>query len=107
MIDLVTTQDYSRPMTISAQYAETTVADLLYAADKGEEVVIARPGKPALRLVQDEAFEPSKPRVVGRKHLFGAWEGLVTLPTDEEWKAMDKEIEDDMLNGPIFPPGHA
>ena len=94
-------------MTISAQYAETTVADLLSAADNGEEVIIARPGKPTLRLIADETLVQPKSRVIGRKHLMGALEGLVTLPTDEEWKAMDKEIEDDMLNGPIFPPEHA
>ena len=93
-------------MTISAQYAETTVADLLSAADNGEEVIISRPGKPALRLVVDEISAPAKPRSVSRKDLFGAWEGLVKLPTAEEWKAMDEEIADEMLNGPIFPPEH-
>lgn len=63
-------------MTVSAEYAETTVADLLSAADNGEEVVIARPGKPALRFVADtistpatsstpEAPKERKPRILG------------------------------------------
>ena len=41
-------------------------------------------------------------RRVRRKDLFGAWEGKMILPTDEEWRAMDKEIEDEIVNGPIF-----
>ena len=40
-----------------------------------------------------------------RKDPVGAWAGRgLTAPTDEEWRAMDKEIEDDFLNGPLFPP---
>lgn len=36
----------------------------------------------------------------------GAWDGLVPVMSDEERKALDKEIEDEMVNGPIFPPKH-
>ena len=38
-----------------------------------------------------------------RKHLLAPGEGLITLPTDEEWVAMDKEIEDLMIHSPVFP----
>jgi antitoxin (DNA-binding transcriptional repressor) of toxin-antitoxin stability system len=97
-------------MKVSAQYAQEHFADLLNAASSGEEVEIALAGKPALLLAPRLA-----PRLAGRKgtpsgrpraELLGAGEGLVTLPTDEEWRAMDKEIENEMLNGPIFPPEH-
>jgi antitoxin (DNA-binding transcriptional repressor) of toxin-antitoxin stability system len=93
-------------MKVSAQYAQEHFPDLVDAAYSGEPVEIAVPDKPALFLA---------PRVVGRKgtpsgrpraELLGAGEGLVRVPTDEEWRAMDKELEDEMLNGPIFPPEH-
>ena len=89
-------------MKVNVQYAETHLADLISAADNGEVVEIARPDKPALRLVVDNAFQGNIPGRQPRGFL-GAWEGLITLPTDEEWHAMDKEIEDEMLNGAIFP----
>ena len=48
-------------MSISAQYAETSAADLLSAFDNGEDVIIARPGGPALRLVIDAGFVEPPP----------------------------------------------
>ena len=94
-------------MTISAQYAETTVADLLSAADNGEEVIIARPGKPALRLVADTVSEPAtvptteapserKPRILG------ALRGQMRVPSEEEWAEMDRQIAAEMNDRPLF-----
>ena len=40
-------------MKVNVQHAETYLADLIFAADNGELVEIARLGKPALRLVVD------------------------------------------------------
>jgi antitoxin (DNA-binding transcriptional repressor) of toxin-antitoxin stability system len=45
-------------MKVSAQYAEEHFADLVSAFDSGEEVRIARPDKPGIRLVADEAIAP-------------------------------------------------
>ena len=93
-------------MKVSAEYAETHFSQLLSAVYEGEEVRIASPDKPGVRLVVDEP--PREPGTrVRRKDLFGAGEGLITLPTDEEWRAVDAEIEDEMVNGPVFPPEHA
>lgn len=89
-------------MKVSAQYAETHFSQLISAAYSGEEVRIASPDKPGLRLVVEERVEEVA-RPVRRRDLFGAWEGKIVLPTDEEWQAMDKEIEDEMVNGLIFP----
>ena len=94
-------------MTISAQYAETTVADLLSAADNGEEVIIARPGKPALRLVADTASSPAssstpeapkerKPRILG------AGRGEMRVPSEDEWAEMDRQIAAEMNDRPLF-----
>ena len=93
-------------MKVSAQYAQEHFPDLLAAADSGEPVEIARPDKPTLLLVPQPTPRASTPSGRPRRELFGAGEGLVRVPTDEEWRAMDKELEDEMLNGPIFPPEH-
>ena len=91
-------------VNVSLQYAQEHFADLISAADRGEEVEITRPDKPALRLVTSP--ETAIRRTGSRCDLLGRGEGLITIPTDEEWAAMDKEIEDEMVNGPIFPDEH-
>ncbi len=91
-------------MKVSAQYAATHFDDILSAASNGEEVEIAIPDKPTLKLIV--ANPPAPVQSTGRRHLFGAGKGLVTVPTDEEWDAMKKELEHDMLDGPFFPPEH-
>jgi len=110
-IDPITPLDYPQTMKVSAQYAAAHIADLFLVASNGEEVEIALPDKPALKLVvanPAETLTPSGPRVLGagRRHLFGAGKGLVTVPTDEQWDAMKKDLAADMLDGPFFPPEH-
>ena len=87
-------------MEVNVHHAKTHLSKLIAAAESGEEVIIARNGKPAVKLVLVDT-----PRRRPRRELWGAWEGKITLPTDAAWKAMDKEIEDEMVNGPIFPDG--
>ena len=62
--------------------------------NQGEEVVIARAGKPAARLVP---VDPLKPR---RKA--GRWKGRVWIAPDFDDPL--PEFEDLFDNGPIFPP---
>jgi antitoxin (DNA-binding transcriptional repressor) of toxin-antitoxin stability system len=85
-------------MKVSAQYAEEHFADILNAASNGEEVEIALPGKPALVLAPRSTAGKGTPSGRPRRELWGAWEGRITLPTDAEWKAMKKELEDQMLD---------
>jgi prevent-host-death family protein len=85
-------------MEVNVHHAKTHLSKLISAVESGEEVIIARNGKPAVKLVP-VAGAAAKPR----REMWGAWEGRVLLPADAEWKAMDKEIEDEMVNGPIFP----
>jgi prevent-host-death family protein len=85
-------------MEVNVHQAKTQLSKLISAAESGEEVIIARNGKPAVRMVPVRAVAAKS-----RREMWGAWEGRITLPTDAEWKAMDKEIEDEMVNGPIFP----
>jgi antitoxin (DNA-binding transcriptional repressor) of toxin-antitoxin stability system len=89
-------------MKVSAQCAEEHFADLLTAADGGEEVEIARPDKPALFLApRPEAvtFKRTTPRVLGE----GVGEMIV--PSWEEWKAIDKELEREVNDHPLISGG--
>ena len=118
-------------MTVNAQYAREHFDELLLATDNGEEVEVSRDGKPSIRLFVMPAphlasVDPiilgtgqgDSPSGVGdewqqrmkkdaepmpRRPIFGAGRGEIVLPTDEEWKAMDKELEDLLLNGALFP----
>jgi antitoxin (DNA-binding transcriptional repressor) of toxin-antitoxin stability system len=90
-------------MKVSAQYAEEHFADIVHTAMRGEDVEIDTPEQPSLRLtlVQSSTTVPAglKVRPLGRL------KGLVELPTDEEWAAMDREIEDLMVDGPLISSG--
>ncbi len=83
-------------MKVSAQYAQEHFDELLATAQRGEEVEIASEGKQTFKLL----VMPSSP---SRTPVFGAGRGEIVLPTTEELKAMDQELEDLMLNGALFP----
>ena len=90
--------------------AKTNLSQLVEDAAKGEEIVIAKNGKPMARLVVAEPAAEERPK----KRVGGQWAHLVDpndKRTDEEWwrdwKAMDAEIErdfEDSLNRD-FPKG--
>ena len=84
--------------TVNMLDAKTNLSRLVDAVERGEEdeVIIARDGKPAARLVP---LEKKKVRL-------GLADGLFDVPkTLEEWNAMDEEIADLFINGPLFPDG--
>jgi len=82
-------------MEVNVHHAKTHLSKLIAAAESGQEVIIARAGKPVVKLVPATVPASGSP---SRKDLFGVWEHLnLELPTDEEWKAMDKEFERTML----------
>ncbi len=67
-------------MQVNVHTAKTTLSDLILRAQAGEEVVIARRGKPAVRLV---------PVLEGRARAFGRFRDLavsgdVLGPLDDE-----------------------
>ena len=65
---------------VNVQEAKTRLSQLLAAAERGEEVVIARAGPPAVRLEPDE--QP-RPRPVG------PWAGPVPDSTAESQDGVD------------------
>jgi antitoxin (DNA-binding transcriptional repressor) of toxin-antitoxin stability system len=82
-------------MKVSVQYAEQHFADLATAASLGEEVEIELPGKPVLKLVTSAPKSPARtPSGRPRSELWGAWEGLVAAPTQEEWDRVHQEFLD-------------
>lgn len=80
--------------TTNVHEAKTHFSKLLERVAEGEEIVIAKAGKPVARLVPycEPAFK-RKP---------GAWKGKVRISPD--FDKPDKELEDLFYNGPIEPP---
>ena len=95
---------YPFPVNVSLQYAQEHFADLISAADRGEEVEITRPGKPTVRLVISTVTHVRK--IANRSQPARPMARSDQAPNLKTWAAMDKEIEDEMLNGPIFPDEH-
>jgi prevent-host-death family protein len=70
---------------VNVHEAKTQLSKLLLAVEAGEEVVIARAGRPVARLV---AIEPAAPR-----RRLGALQGRYTVPED-----FDVPLPDDVLD---------
>jgi len=92
-------ENYSKAMKVDVQYAEVHLADLIAAASRGEIVEIDTPVACA------QIYASPKPvgiKAVGAR-ILGAGRGEIIVPTEEEWRAADKELERLMNDGPIFP----
>jgi len=87
-------------MQVTLQYAAEHLAELASAARRGEEVEIAQPDEPTLRLVVSKSatFTP-KP---GRRTL-GAGRGEMMVPSEAEWQSMDEELERLINDSPLYP----
>jgi antitoxin (DNA-binding transcriptional repressor) of toxin-antitoxin stability system len=89
-------------MQVDLQYAEEHFADLVSAADSGQEVEISRPNKPALKLVISKATAPV---LRDGMRILGAGIGELRVPSEEEWLDMDFELEREMLDAPLTTTG--
>ena len=87
---------------MSAEYAAEHLAELFDAADRGEEVEIARLEKPGVKLVVAVSGEAGKR--TGQRVL-GAGRGEIRVPSDEEWAEMDTELERLMNDTPLMSSG--
>lgn len=76
--------------------AKAKLSELVARAEAGEEVVIARAGKPAVHLVVKEQAQKA-----GRRQL-GIWSHLNLKIPDEVLIGPDPEIEA-LMDEPIFP----
>lgn len=84
---------------VNVHQAKTQLSQLLADVENGEEIVIARSGKPIARLVA-EAPAPVVRRQPGAMKGEFVWD-------EEAWKAGDAEILqmfEESINAPLFPP---
>ncbi|MBS4047738.1 MAG: type II toxin-antitoxin system prevent-host-death family antitoxin [Alphaproteobacteria bacterium] len=81
---------------VNIHEAKTTLSKLIEAAERGENVVISRAGKPAVALVP--VAQAGKP-----KRQFGFLKGQIQFAPD--YDQADAEIERDFTNSRIFPDG--
>jgi prevent-host-death family protein len=87
-------------MIVNVHAAKSQLSKLLERAAGGEEVVIARAGKPVARLVglsPGAPVEDAQPAPFGLGSLRGRiW---ISPDIDEDWREVVRQMED----GPIFP----
>lgn len=78
---------------VNIHEAKSRLSELVQKAEAGEEVVIARAGKPVAKLVPLPKVDRSK--------LFGMFKGQISVPADIH--DGDEEIEKLFNEGPVFP----
>jgi prevent-host-death family protein len=81
-------------MEVNIHRAKTNLSRLILQAEAGEEVIIARAGKPAVKLVPVVATMP-------RKFKPGALQGRLFVP--DNFLDHDPELESLFYDGPISP----
>lgn len=74
------------PMThiVNMHDAKSNLSKLVLQAHEGDEIIIARAGKPVAKLVP--YTEPP------RRRIFGALKGVIPEISDEEWEESDRQI---------------
>ena len=82
---------------VNIHEAKTHLSRLVARAAAGEEIVIARAGKPVARLVAVSDGKPNPRRI-------GAWKGKLWLADDWDSDAVNEEIARDFYEGEIFTP---
>jgi prevent-host-death family protein len=75
-------------MEVNVHHAKTNLSKLIAAVENGEEVIIARAGKPAVKLV---IVTPSVRK--SRKHLRGSGIGKIWMAPDAFSPETDLEIQ--------------
>ena len=89
-------------MKVSAQYAVEHFDELASAADRGEEVEIARDFRPALMLVATPANRPSSVRRP-RSEMAGIFKGRMWVSPNFDSPELNGEIADEFENGACLP----
>ena len=75
-------------MEVNVHHAKTHLSKLISAVESGEAVIIARNGKPAVKLVV-----VAPPARKSRKLMLGSWKGRITNIDDAFSPETDAEIE--------------
>jgi len=88
----------TNPNMVNIFEAKTQLSKLIERVEKGEEIVIARAGKPVARITK---LEPQKPKI-----RFGGLKGKIWVADDFD-APLPAEILSEFEDGPIFPPAKA
>ena len=80
-------------MEVNIHHAKTNLSKLIAAAESGEEVIIARNGKPAVKLVAVQ-----QPRKRSRREMWGAGIGKIWVSPDWDSKETNEEIAASFYN---------
>ncbi len=83
------------PLTVNIFEAKTQLSKLIQKVEQGEDVIIARAGKPVARLT---GLAPAKPKI-----RFGGLKGKIWIADDFD-APLPEEILAEFEDGPIFPP---
>lgn len=81
--------------------AKTNLSKLIERAEAGEDVVIARNGKPAVRLTPIAPADDDLRRADGLPAWMGSLRGRMTVPADLD--DLDADIADAFEESEIFP----
>ena len=73
--------------------AKTNLSKLIEAAERGEEVIIARNGKPAVRMVPVAPLADDAEKYTPGKRIAGMFKGELVLPKGEWWKNDEEFID--------------
>lgn len=84
--------------TMNIAEAKAKLSELVARAEAGEEVVIARNGRPSVRLVAADADARSK-----RRRPIGLWDHLGLELGEDLFLRPDHELIEAAENGRIFP----
>ena len=82
------------PESVNIHFAKTHLSRLIERVEQGEEITIARAGKVVVKLTPVHVPGPRK---------LGALRGQFHFPPEMFSPELDKEIEAEFLNGPLFP----
>jgi prevent-host-death family protein len=82
-------------MEVNIHYAKTNLSQLLLKAESGEEVVIARAGKPVVRLV------PVQSQTQTKKRKAGALKDILKISPDFFDPKLDEEIAEWFYENPL------
>jgi prevent-host-death family protein len=84
-------------MEVNIHHAKTNLSKLIAAAESGEEVIIARNGAPAVRLVPVQ-----KPAKRSRREMWGSGIGKIWVSPDWDSKETNEEIAEMFNNTKDF-----
>jgi prevent-host-death family protein len=80
----------SKPTQVNLYEAKTQLSSLVERAAKGEEIIIAKAGKPLARLVELESEQKTEPRRTSGQNFMG-----ITFIADD----FDAPLPEDVLKG--------